>query len=420
MNNFNRHLIDVSPALVKEWDKEKNADLDVKTILATSEEIVWWKCEKGHEWQTKLVSRVKKDSACPYCVGHKAIIGVNDVATLYPELVAQFHPTKNGELKLSMFKESSAKKIWWRCEVGHEWEAVINTRTKRGYGCPVCSNQKIVSGINDLRTLFPKIAKEISITENEGINLDTLPSKGTQKIMWICPNGHHYEASIGKRTVRGDGCPYCSGKKPILGENDLGTIHPEIKKYWDEDMNGNISNYTRASGRIVSWKCENGHTWNNIISKQVNYNSCPYCDGRLLVKGINDVATVYPELASEWDIEANGKDASDVKASTSLYAFWKCIKGHTWKSNIDNRIKGKGCPYCSGKYPVKGENDLATLFSWLVKEWNFELNRKGPDEYLPKSNARVWWRCENEHTWKTTIAERTRGTKCPICFKERS
>ena len=370
---------------------------------------------KGHEWQTKVISRVKRNSQCPYCSGHLAIPGKNDVATLYPELAAQFHPTKNGDLNLSTLKESSGKKVWWKCKKGHEWPAVIRTRTRRGYGCPICSNQKIVSGINDLKTLYPDIAKEISQTGNEGIDLDTLPSKGSKKIMWVCPKGHHYRASIGKRTGRGDGCPYCSGKKPIPGENDLGTVHPEIKKYWNEDANGSIENYTRASSRIVNWKCEKGHSWDNIISKQVKYNSCPYCDGRFLVKGVNDVAIVYPELVREWDKEANGKEANEVKASSHLYAFWKCDKGHSWRANIGNRVKGKGCPYCAGKYPVKGENDLATIFPWLVKEWDYEMNRKRPDEYLPKSNTKVWWKCEKGHSWKALISERTRGTGCPEC-----
>lgn len=410
-------LLEYSNYLSEEWDYEKN-NFTPNNIDAFSEEIVWWKCRSGHEWQTKVVSRAKRNSRCPYCIGRRAIAGVNDVATLYPELAAQFHPTRNDKLILSLYKEASAKKVWWICDKGHEWEAIINSRTKRKYGCPVCSNQKIVSGINDLMTLYPDIAKEISPTGNEGINLNALPCKSTQTIVWLCPKGHYYKTSIGKRTNRGDGCPYCSGKRPIPGETDLGTIHPEIKKYWNEETNGSVENYTRASGRIVNWKCVKGHSWDNKISKQVRYNSCPYCDGRFLVRGINDVATTHPELVPEWDVEANKVAAKDVKASSRLYAYWKCDKGHLWRASLDNRVKGRRCPYCVGKYPVKGENDLETRFPWLISEWDYERNRKGPDEYLPKSNAKVWWRCQSDHNWKALISERTRGTGCPECRKE--
>lgn len=418
LNNYNKPLIEVSPVLSKEWNEEKNIDFDVNTILANSKERVWWKCDEGHEWESKVVSRVKRNSKCPYCIGRKAIVGENDVETLFPTLAKEFHPYKNGNLKLSSFKKSSAKKVWWLCDKGHEWLSIINTRTMRGFGCPICSNQRIVAGLNDLKTLFPKIAAEISPTGNEEIDLNALPSKGTRQIIWLCTQGHQYKASIRKRTIRGDGCPYCSGKKAIPGKNDLGTLHPDVKKYWNENENGSIENFTHASGKTVNWKCDNGHSWENTILKQVKYNSCPYCDGRMLVKGVNDIATLYPELIPEWDFEANGKEAKDVKATTKTYAFWKCEKGHSWKTNLGNRIQGKGCPYCAGKYPIKGENDLETLFPWLVLEWNYDLNRKEPDKYLPKSNCRVWWKCEKEHSWKALISERTRGTGCPYCRKE--
>jgi hypothetical protein len=56
-----------------------------------------------------------------------------------------------------------------------------------------------------------------------------------------------------------------------------------------------------------------------------------------------------------------------------------------------------------------------TLFPEVAAEWNYELNRRQPEEYLPKSNFRVYWNCKNGHTWKALISERTRGTGCPYC-----
>lgn len=400
--------------LRQEWDADKNG-CTFEDGRKKPEKRTWWKCEKGHIWTARMMSRIHKESRCPYCTGHRAVKGVNDVATMYPNLSAEFHPTKNGNIKLEDYKECSGKKVWWICEKGHEWDAVINTRTKRGYKCPICSGQKIVSGINDFKTLYPELARELCSYRNEGIDIESLGGKSHRKLYWICPKGHEYEMAVEKRTGRGAGCPYCSRLYPVVGETDLGTLHPEVGQFWDEEKNGSMQNYKSYTRKMVGWKCSHGHKWQNRICNQVNYNKCPYCSGKFLVIGMNDVATMYPELALEWDLEANGIDASNVKACSGLHAYWKCSRGHRWKANLYNRSKGKGCPYCAGKLPIKGENDLATCYPWLEQEWNYDMNREHPADYLPKANTKVWWRCKNGHVYRSLISERTRGTKCPEC-----
>jgi len=32
----------------------------------------------------------------------------------------------------------SEKRVWWRCEQGHEWEATVIIRIYGGFGCPGC------------------------------------------------------------------------------------------------------------------------------------------------------------------------------------------------------------------------------------------------------------------------------------------
>jgi DNA-directed RNA polymerase subunit RPC12/RpoP len=190
-----------------------------------------------------------------------------------------------------------------------------------------------------------------------------------------------------------------------------------VLKYWDESANGSASNYTANSGKLVLWKCEKGHFWSKRVAQQVNHNTCPECAGEVLVKGVNDVATKYHELICEWDWDNNKKAPTELKASVQLKCWWKCEKGHSYEATIWNRKLGKSCPYCNGKRPILGKNDLKTLFSVLAEEWDYERNRKVPDEYLPKSNSRVWWKCKNGHSWKALISERTRGTNCPYCNK---
>ena len=71
----------------------------------------------------------------------KLIVGINDLATTHPNIAAEWHPTKNGDLKPSDVSSFSHKKVWWLCAKGHEWQAQINARN-RGNGCPFCAKKK--------------------------------------------------------------------------------------------------------------------------------------------------------------------------------------------------------------------------------------------------------------------------------------
>ena len=100
--------------------------------------------------------------------------------------------------------------------------------------------------------------------------------------------------------------------------------------------------------------------------------------------------------------------------------WWKCSKGHEWEATISNRNKGKGCPYCSGRYAIKGESDLQTVNPTLAKEWNYNKNDNlTPSDVMPNSHKNVWWICSKGHEWQAAIDSRSRGNGCPICAKEK-
>lgn len=41
---------------------------------------------------------------------------------------SEWHPTKN-TLKATEISDGSGKKVWWQCNEGREWEAIIKNRT---------------------------------------------------------------------------------------------------------------------------------------------------------------------------------------------------------------------------------------------------------------------------------------------------
>lgn len=188
-------------------------------ITYASHKKVWWRCSSGHYWQCEVKDRTEKMSGCPYCSGRKSLSGINDLATLCPELAAQWHWEKNDGLSPEQFKPCSEKKVWWKCEAGHEWQAVIENRAVKGNKCPYCSGRKVLPGYNDLATLYPELMKEWHPTLNKDINPEKLRPGARLRVWWQCVHGHEWQAYLFSRTSKKrPGCPYCAGRKKIQAE----------------------------------------------------------------------------------------------------------------------------------------------------------------------------------------------------------
>ena len=243
-----------------------------------------------------------------------------------------------------------------------------------------------------------------------------------KKVWWKCGKGHEWQAPVDRRS-NGKGCPYCSGRWAIKGKNDLQTVNPTLAKEWNYERNNGLTpmDVLPNSNKMVWWKCSKGHEWYARINGRSGKNGCPYCSGRYAIKGENDLQTINPTLAKEWNYERNnGLTPTDVLPNSNKMVWWICRKGHEWQSTIANRNNGNGCPYCSGQYIIKGENDLQTVNPILAEEWNYERNNGlTPMDVLPNSNRMVWWICSKGHEWQSTIANRNKGNGCPICNSER-
>jgi hypothetical protein len=118
-------LTDRNLGLVNEWHPTRNGDLTPEQVTSGSGKKVWWKCSRGHEWETILSNRTN-GSGCPYCSGKKASEDYN-LAVKHPELAKEWHPTRNGDLTPAQVTPGSSMKVWWRCSRGHEWEAQANS-----------------------------------------------------------------------------------------------------------------------------------------------------------------------------------------------------------------------------------------------------------------------------------------------------
>ena len=156
------------------------------------------------------------------------------------------------------------------------------------------------------------------------------------------------------------------------------------------------------------------------LNKEV-CNGCGVCAGRVVVKS-NCLATLNPKLAREWHPTKNGKLApNNVVPGSYKKVWWKCPKGddHEWRTSVECRSYGSGCPICSNRKVVKS-NCLATLNPRLAKEWHPTKNGDlTPKDVTSSSGKKVWWKCSKGHEWATTVNHRSNGRGCPYCSGRR-
>ncbi len=539
----------VNPTLAQEWNYENNNGLSPLDVMPNSDKKVWWKCQKGHEWQASIGHR-SQGRGCPYCSNKKVLSGYNDLQTVNPTLANEWNYENNNGLSPADVTPSSDKKVWWECSKGHEWQATIGSRN-RGSGCPYCSGTKALEGYNDLQTVNSILAEEWNYEKNGNLKPEHFTASSNKKIWWKCSKGHEWQATINSGND-GCGCPVCSSERKtsfpeyaivyylkkygleavhtykekgyeldvfvpskniaieydgylwhknrtkhdldknqkclndgiklyrireglhllndspldyvvqknqkdlsivlekilseIIGmcifidlkrdaidienlreltekENSLLFSNPEVAKEWNYEKNGNLKpeHFTANSNKKVWWKCSKGHEWQSKISHRNNGSGCPYCADQKVLKGYNDLKTLNPILAKEWDYDKNDELTPDTVAlGSTKKVWWKCNKGHEWQAAINNRSKGRGCPFCSGRYAIKGENDLQTINPTLANEWNYENNNGlTPADVLPNSDKKVWWTCSKGHEWQATIGSRNKGSGCPHCAREK-
>lgn len=442
-------LVTTHPELAEEWDYENNKGLrtrggaDISTpdkVMAGSPQRASWKCRIcGHEWKSTVFDRVKKGRECPECTKEKCVPIGKDLQSLNPQLALEWNYERNKGLKNGNGRDvstpdkverCSTQKVWWKCKHGHEWEAKIESRTK-GSGCPYCAGNLPIIGETDLETTHPEIAAQWHPTLNGDLRPTGVMAGSIKKVWWQCEKGHEWEAGISSR--RKNGCPVCSNRKVVVGENDLRTTHPHLANEWHPALNGNLkpTDVTASSTKKVWWICPTcGYEWDTAIrNRAILKHGCLCCTGRKIVEGINDLATTHPELAKQWHFTRNEELTPQMVISGSHgKVWWKCpVCNHEWQAVIANRTNlGNGCPVCAGQEISAGKNDLQTLFPEIAAQWHPTKNiglrdRKGrdisnPNKVSVRSGQKVWWQCSLcGCAWKTAVSKRTEGKGCPHC-----
>ena len=166
--------------------------------------------------------------------------------------------------------------------------------------------------------------------------------------------------------------------------------------------------------------CKTGqpYRWQAKISKRSAGTGSPYKAGRAACP-CNDLARNQPEVAAEWDWEANGERTPEtVTASSNTKAAWRCgLCGHKWSAQVLKRTQGTGCPPCgheAGRYKARHPS-ISSGAPHLLAEWDWEANQRPgwhPGLITLGSPRKVHWVQHKEcklglvHRWQATVSSR--------------
>jgi very-short-patch-repair endonuclease len=442
-------ITDTNPELAKQWHPTKNS-FSPDQLSKGSKIPIWWVCKKGHEWKAQPSSRTRKSVlteeghvregiGCPWCCNkglHKRRESLHAFLKTRPDLVSQWHPTKN-TIDTRNVSCGSNKKVWWKCKKGHEWQGAIVDRAtnKRARGCPSCNSKsgKLELRIySELLALFDlkhrvKIGKkrdevDVYITKYKiGIEIDGYQHKSKHK-RDVLKHKRIEEYGIKLIHIRDESLEAITERDIFYNENydylpillKLINVISLISKLDNKDSR-NLSSYI-TKNRYVNEK----KYFKLIAEKSIPVTPISFLDK------FGDVAKEY------WDYKKNEPLKPEYfTVRSGMAVWWKCRNGHEWKQKLHEvsrnaKISSQICKYCSGHRLYSGNNSLDIIHPELMDEWDFDKNKIKPEQITAISSEKVWWKCKKGHEWKQFVYYRTKGvvfiakgpkkkTGCPKC-----
>ena len=209
------------------------------------------------------------------------------------------------------------------------------------------------------------------------------------KVWWICSEGHSWQATVKNRALLGSGCPYCEHRAVLKGYNDLKTLFPKIAKTWSPKNKLKPSDVSSRSNTEVLWQCKNGHEWKARVADRTEGHGCPYCSGRRILKGFNDLETTHPKLLSEWSNKNVCITPDSITYKNRSKVWWHCNKcGNDYQAVVYTKVKGRICPYCVAT-EIKVMRDLKQARKEIAKDFNYLLPQLAAIYYAGKLGLKV-------------------------------
>lgn len=413
------YYIEHYPEVFADYNEEENGKPFSAIDDTEIKDLFWWNCRNEDCLETyqatiqqKISTRNSFSKGCLYCAGKK-VLREKSFAALHPDMIEEY----DSRNLLDPFEvtEHSTRTVSWVCRNNpeHTWQANFYERASGYKRCPVCDPHPKYKVM--LYEMYPEFEKYYSKENRRSFKSYALQSN--EKPLWTCDNGHTYPNSIYRISQRGFFyCPLCEGSIVVAEINSVTAKRKDIVDQWSckNDFLPEEVYYNTTSP--VLWECTtcSGTYAFPVSDKREGNVSCPYCNGRRVLSGFNEIPSW---LITEYSLK-NEVPISEYPVNSVHKVLWTCptCHGDYLYRICDREIGDDSCPYCRHKKILVGFNSLADTDPDLAKEWS-SGNSDLPSEYMKSSTHRALWTCPTCHgNYFYRICDRELDDdSCPYC-----
>lgn len=379
------------PEIAKQWHPTKNAPVVPSDVLPYSETPRWWQCEKGHEWMATPSNRVQGRN-CRQCS--------NEMRTSFPEQCIVFYLSQYTDI------ESRIKIDGWEADIflptykiAIEYDGIAYHDKQRFREREQRKNKAFKD--NDIDLIRVKESYDSSNTIGNTLYF-IVNQKYTNLQDAICRlidllnNKTDLEIPKDIVNIERDRLQIYNKYITYTKKNSLAENYPELVQFWNYEKNGSLTPemFSRMSNKHVWWICPKCKgEWPESVINMAKGNRCPYCSGHRAKAGYNDLKTKFPEIASEWDYEANGNLLPSMfTPGSNMSVHWKCKNGHRWEKQISYRTHTqKKCPECYGSRKKSKDNskDWSKKYELAKKYYQSHGDLLIPATYIDESGIKI-------------------------------
>ena len=361
------------PEITEWWNYEKNYPHVPEEFTKGASFEAYLTCpDCGMELYTQIKSLVETLEDGTVSIRHKgkcrklrAQKSENNLVKQMPEILEWWNYEKNAPNRPEDYTLYGAASVYLNCpDCGAEFYRRLGDSFYFEEGvpklleCPICADIKVQAGINDLQTTHPELAKEYS--PNNERDVRKIRKGHIYPVKWICPTcAGEYRYLVSEREVGDDVCPYCAGRKVLVGFNDLQTTHPELAKEYSPSNEVDIRILRKASWYHALWICPtcSGEYACDVREREIGDDSCPYCADRKALPGYNTFDVRQPDLMKEWLMAENillGISPDEILETSTEKVWWRCLECDyryllTPRKRVLKKKRGhNSCPRCNG------------------------------------------------------------------------